>query len=154
MIIYIGADHRGFELKEQIKKYLDNSGYAVIDQGNSVKDDTDNYPEFAKAVANEVRGDTANRHGILVCGSGAGMCVAANKFAGIRASIALSPDHASAIKQEDDINILCVPADFFDLEQSKRVIALWLQTPFDDKEAHRDRLEQVRQIEVEHGLWK
>src|SRR3989344_81492 len=154
MIIYIGADHKGFNLKEQIKKYLDQSGYSVLDMGNASKDESDNYPAFAKAVVHEVQGDTANRRGILMCGSGAGMCITANKFAGIRASIAFSPDHASAIKQEDDVNVLCLAADYLEPEQAKKIIAIWMQTSFDEEQRHKDRLEQIRQMEVELGLWK
>jgi len=154
MIIYIGADHRGFDLKEAIKNHLNSSGYTVIDVGNTTKDESDNYPDFAKAVAHEVGEDTANRRGILLCGSGAGMCVAANKFPGIRASVAMSPDHAMAIKEEDDVNILCVAADFSDVDQTKKIIAIWLQTQFSAQERYRNRIERIRQIEVELGLWK
>src|SRR5690606_35364422 len=114
MIIYLGADHRGFELKEVIKKYLQDSGYSLYDKGNTVKDDNDDYPPIAQAVALEVGADVAGRRGVLVCGSGAGMAVAANKFPGIRSCMALSPDHAMSIKQEDDINILCLSADFLE----------------------------------------
>lgn len=154
MTIYMGADHRGFDLKEQLKKHLLDSGYDVIDGGNIVEDKSDNYPQFAEAIAREVSGDTMNRKGILVCGSGAGMCIAANKFPGIRASLSFTPDHASAIKEEDDVNILCLAADFLDLETAKKITAVWLQTPFVGEDRYRDRIEDIRQIEIKSGLWK
>ncbi len=154
MIIYIGADHRGFALKESIRKYLQNAGYDVMDEGNTVEDQADNFPEFAKKVAQSVSGDVADRKGILVCGSGAGMCITANKFPSIRASLVLSPDHAMAIRQEDDVNVLCLASDFTEEGEAKKIVSTWLQTFFSGEDRYRDRIEQIRQIEVELGLWK
>lgn len=153
MIIYIGADHRGFALKEFVKRYLDGAGYTCIDVGNSALNESDSYVDFAKLVAQEVGEDVLNRRGILFCGSGAGMCVVANKFPGIRASIVFSSDHAISIKGEDDINVLCVGADFFEEKQVTQFIATWLQTPFAQEQRYRDRIEQIRHIEVDRGLW-
>ncbi len=79
MLIFIGADHRGFQLKESLKKYLEDSGYEVIDVGNDHYDENDDYPDFAAKAAKAVREDPANRRGILICGSGVGVDVVANK---------------------------------------------------------------------------
>jgi ribose 5-phosphate isomerase B len=154
MLIYIGADHRGFQLKESIKKHLTDSGYTVLDKGNTVHDEADNYPQFAKAVAGEIQSDPAGRRGVLVCGSGAGMCIVANKFPGIRASLTASPDQAGAVKEQDDVNVLCFASDFTDEDAAKKILAVWLQTPFSAEPRYRDRLEQIRQIEIDLGLWK
>ena len=146
MIIYIGADHGGFELKEALKKYLNDSGYTVEDVGNTKLDPDDDYVDFAKRVAEEVGKDPLGRKGVLLCRSGHGVDIVANRYWQIRSALAFSPDHAMASRNDDDANVLSLPADYLDLESAKRIVGTWLQTPFSDDERHKRRLGKIRDI--------
>ncbi len=148
MVFHIGSDHRGFNLKEKIKDYLKNSGYEVIDEGAITLDGNDDYPKYASEVAAHVSADTYGQtKGILICGSGVGVCIVANKFAGIRAGLIATPDQAYSAKEDDDINILCLASDFTDEQTAKMIIASWSQTPFSNEERHVRRLREIDEIE-------
>ena len=147
MLIYIGADHRGFSLKEAIKKYLSDSGYEAVDFGNDKSDQDDDYVGFAIAVSKEVSKDPSAGRGILICGSGVGMDIVANKFRNVRASLCFSPDQAMAARNDDDANILVLPSDFLDEEKAKKITAVWLQTEFDGKERHTRRIKKIEGLE-------
>jgi len=147
MVIYIGADHRGFNLKETLKEFLNDSGYTVTDIGNSQLDPNDDYPDIAKTLAERISADRINGMGILICGSGAGMSMVANRFFGVRAATSFSPDHAMALKTEDDVNVFCIPADFVKPEDAKRMVSVWLQTPFSGEERYKRRIEKIREID-------
>lgn len=149
MLIYIGADHKGFKLKESIKKHLEASGYEVIDFGNKVFNAEDSYVTFARDVATRVSKDPNLGKGILLCGSGVGMDIVANKFRNVRSSLCFSPDHAAAAREDDDPNILALPADFLDEDQAKKIVSVWLQTPFDGEEQHAQRITQIEMLEHE-----
>lgn len=148
MLIYIGADHRGFELKETLKKFLKDQGYEVIDVGNDHYDENDDYPDFAKLVGRVISQDPVNRRGILICGSGVGMDIAANKFKGVRSALVNNPDRAYLSRNDDDTNVLSLGADFSDEEQAEKILSTWLATPFSNKEHHKRRLEKIRQLEI------
>jgi len=148
MLIYIGADHKGFQLKETLKKFLKEQGYEVIDVGNDHYDENDDYPDFAKLVARAVSQDPLNRRGILICGSGIGMDIVANKFKGVRSALVSNPDQAYLSRNDDDTNILSLAADFLNEEQTKKILTTWLATPFSNKEHHKRRLEKIRQLEI------
>src|SRR3989344_7811450 len=111
MKIYLGADHRGFSLKEALKPALIRDGYGVEDVGAFVQDPNDDYPDFAYAVARRVAEDTQNYRGVLICGSAAGMDVVANKVKGIRATVVSSRDSAIHARTDDDINIVALAGD-------------------------------------------
>ncbi|MBZ1348893.1 MAG: RpiB/LacA/LacB family sugar-phosphate isomerase [Candidatus Liptonbacteria bacterium] len=145
--MYIGADHKGFYLKEALKNYLQHTGYEVVDVGNNVFDQNDDYPDFAFKVAKEVFVDPQSRKGIVICGSGAGVSVVVNKVPGIRAVLAISPDHIYQSRKDLDVNVLALAADFIDLELAKKIIGVWLQTPFSGEERHRRRINKIREIE-------
>ena len=147
MLIFIGADHRGFKLKESLKEFLTKKGYTVIDKGNKVYEETDDYPDFAAAVAQEVAQDSFNRRGILICGSGTGMSIAANKFSEIRAVVAFNADQAFVSRRDLDTNVLALGADFLDEEQAKKILSVWLQTDFSGEERHQRRLQKISEIE-------
>ncbi|MCL4405529.1 RpiB/LacA/LacB family sugar-phosphate isomerase [Patescibacteria group bacterium] len=147
MIIYIGADHRGFQLKEAIKEYVKNLGYQVSDLGNSAYDENDDYPGFSAAVAEKVSADPTGSRGIVICGSGVGVDVVANKFRGVRSALAFSTDQAGASRADDDTNVLALPADFLDLDTSKKIVSIWLQTPISTDPRYKRRLEEVRALE-------
>lgn len=148
LLIYIGADHQGFQLKESLKNYLANAGYEVADVGNAVYDENDDYPDFASRVAKEVAADPWNRRGVLICGSGVGVDVVANKFPGIRSVLAMNSDHAFVSRTDDDTNVLCLAAAFIEEEQAKKILSTWLQTPFSGEERHKRRLNKIRDLEM------
>lgn len=147
MIIYIGADHKGYKLKEAIKSFLKNRGYQVWDVGNDRYDEQDDYSDFAIALARKVSHDYENSKGILICGSGAGISIAANKFRRIRAAIITSPDQAFDARNDDDVNVLVLPADYLTTDMVRKILITWLETPFAREERFRRRIEKINRIE-------
>lgn len=147
MLIYIGADHQGFELKDILKRFLKERGYEVIDVGNDKYDENDDYPDFAATVARQVAQDFFTKRGILICGSGVGVDIAANKFKEIRSVLAFNPDQAYLSRRDDDTNILSLSAEFTNEEMAKKIVSTWLATPFSGEEKYKRRLEKIRQIE-------
>jgi ribose 5-phosphate isomerase B len=156
MTIYLGADHAGFALKEKIKEWLQGEGHAVQDLGAYTLDPLDDYPDFAAAVAQEVAQNPKSR-GILFCGSAEGVCIAANKIAGIRAVSPTNVEGARLSRIDDDANILCLPGGqmkipvpelAFSLEKAKKLITLWLLTPFSGEERHVRRLRKIEELET------
>lgn len=147
MIIYLGADHRGFNLKETLKEFLKERAYEVVDCGNAVYDEKDDYPDFARLVAEAVGKNPEGSRGILVCGSGAGMDIAANKAKGVRATIALSSDQVYDARHDDDINVLALASDFADPADAQKMTRTFLETPFAGEERHRRRLKKIAELE-------
>lgn len=147
MLIFIGADHRGFNLKEKIKKELTDSGYEVIDSGNDRHEEGDDYVDFALKVAKEVSLEPTSRRGVLVCGSGVGVDIVANKVRGVRSALCFSPEQAMASREHDDANVLSLPSDFLDEDTANRIVFSWLQAKFDGKEDHQRRLDKLSRIE-------
>ena len=129
MIIYIGADHAGFKLKEKIKDFLLKSNFKVEDKGTYSEESVD-YPDFAHAVAKKVNEEYVN-FGILICGSGNGVAITANKHKNIRAALCWTEEIAKLSRQHNNANIICIPARFVDITTAQRMIALFLQTPFE-----------------------
>jgi len=148
MLIYIGADHKGFKLKESLKIYLKESGYEIIDIGNSQYDENDDYPDFAALVARKVSMDSENSRGILICGSGVGVDVAANKFVNVRSALAMNADQAMASRNDDDTNVLSLAADFLSEDEARKILSVWLQTPFSGEEKHKRRIKIIEKIEI------
>jgi ribose 5-phosphate isomerase B len=149
MVLYIGADHRGYELKEGLKRFLSEKGYQVEDCGNLRREEGDAYPVFARAVAQKVISNYVNSRGILICGSGAGMEIAANKFKSIRASVVMNPNHAFDVRNDDDTNVLVLAADYTPLETAKKILVTWLETPFSHEPKHAERIQHIDRIEEE-----
>jgi ribose 5-phosphate isomerase B len=148
-MIYLGADHRGFELKERIKLFLDQEGYEFEDLGNTIQDPDDDYPDFGAAVARRVAENPDEDRGILFCGSGVGMDIVANKFKGVRSALVWSDDESLVrrSREHDGVNVLSLPADFLTEEQAQRIIGLWLKTSGPAEERHQRRLTKVANIE-------
>jgi len=146
MKIYIGADHRGFELKEELKKFLAEKGYEVEDAGAFKYDKDDDYPDFAEAVAEKVSKDDSAR-GILLCGSGTGMDAAANKVRGVRATLAFSKEITRAARNDDDVNVISLPADFLKSQEAEEIAQTFLKTPFGAAERYQRRLKKIVEIE-------
>lgn len=149
MILYIGADHKGFDLKAQIKNFLADKGYQVEDCGASSRVDGDHYPDYASAVAKKVLGNYENSRGVLICGSGVGMEMAANKFKRIRAGLVMNPNHAFDVRNDDDTNVLVLAADYTPFDTAKKILITWLETPFSRDARHEERLKKIDLIEEE-----
>lgn len=145
-MIYLGADHRGFELKSKIFKRLSDEGYEVTDLGNDHLDPSDDYVDFAGKVAGAVVGGSGNI-GILFCGSGAGVDIVANKFDGIRSALVFDTQRAKQAREDEDANIISLPADILDEERAWEIIQIFLQTPFSENERHKRRLQKLHEIE-------
>lgn len=144
--IYIGADHRGFQLKETLVSWLESEGYQIMDLGNHHLDVHDDYPDFAFAVAKKVATEPGLR-GIVVCGSGIGVTVAANKVKGIRATVGTSPEEIARGREDDDINMLGLSADFVSVDQAKKMIEAFLNTHYSGEARHVRRLAKISNYE-------
>lgn len=147
MLIYLGADHRGFQLKESLEKFLKDKGYEVTDVGNGNLEKNDDYPDFAKLTARAVSQDPINCRGILICGSGAGVDIVANKFKGVRSVLAANAEQAKMSRNDDDTNVLSLAAEFINEDEAKEIAKAWLETSFSGEEKYKRRLEKISEIE-------
>jgi ribose 5-phosphate isomerase B len=131
MKLFLGSDHAGFHLKEKVFAYLSKREYDVEDVGDKELDPEDDFPEFAQRVVIKILGEDDAR-GILICGSGQGMCMAANRFHGIRASLVWDEAEAKLTRNDNDSNVLCLPARVIgdDDQQWQAIVDAWLNTPF------------------------
>jgi ribose 5-phosphate isomerase B len=144
-VIPIGADHAGFALKERLVAMLRALGYEPLDLGTHSADSAD-YPDFAHRVAERVERRDAQR-GVLLCGTGLGMAVAANRHPGVRAAVAWSPEVARLAREHNDANVLVLPARFVDEAEGVEILKAWLDTPF----AGGRHARRVAKIDQEHG---
>ena len=149
MVIYIGADHRGFKLKNILVPYLRDMGREVVDCGAETLNMDDDYPTFALKVAREVAKNPESDKGILICGSGGGMNIAANKVKGIRCSLAISLVHVNAARRDDDINVVALPADFISEQEAKDIVKAFIETPFSGQQRYIRRIQELNSIEHE-----
>ncbi len=148
--IVIGADHRGFRMKEEISRSLSEWGYLVKDVGARAYNPDDDFPDIAIAAGEEVRRNP-HTYGIIMCGSGVGMAVAANKIRGVRAALCASPAQAIASRHDDDANVLVLAADFTTTPLARRIVKSWLATAFGRKERYMRRLRKIEKIEASLG---
>lgn len=149
MRLYLGSDHNGFHLKEAVFAYLSKRGYDVEDIGGKELNPDDDFPQFAAFAALRVIGDSDDdARAILICGGGQGMCMAANRFRGIRASVIWDEHEAEMTRNDNDSNVLCLPARLLDNEDAKwqRIIDTWLSTPFASAERYRRRNRQLDEL--------
>lgn len=147
MTIFLGADHRGYELKEKVASWLFDWEYKFLDLGAQSLDRTDDYTKYASEVASLVA-DHEDSLGILICGSGVGVDVVANKFDGIRASVGLNPEQVKAGRNDDDMNVLVLAGDYVDEEQAKEMVKTFLETKFVNTAKHERRLQDITKIEA------
>jgi ribose 5-phosphate isomerase B len=147
MKIAIGSDHRGFEVKQRLLALLRAMNHEVEDAGTDGKASAD-YPDFAFRVAQAVGSGRAER-GVLICGTGIGMCIAANKVAGVRAAPCHDSITAEMSRRHNDANVMCLSADLLGEELIERMLRLWLETPFDGGR-HARRVSKIVQFESEH----
>ncbi|MAF13707.1 MAG: ribose-5-phosphate isomerase [Parcubacteria group bacterium] len=159
MKVYLGADHAGWQLKEIIKKYLDQKKVSYQDLGNKVLDKNDDYPDYSLKVANAVIKDKKSL-GILFCGSSAGACITANKVKGIRAASVRSLGEAKLARSDDDANIICL-AGGQQVQQkvknvgvspalAKKIVTTWLDSSFSNAPRHKRRVGKIKKIETKN----
>lgn len=147
MKIFIGADHNGFEYKTSLIQALQMAGHEVVDQGDVTLDPNDDFPQFASQVVQALlAANDPEAKGILVCGSGQGMCMAANRFKGIRAALCWNINEARASRNDDDANILCLSSRYLSLEESGSIMATFLSTPFAGAPRYLRRIQQLDQL--------
>ena len=144
--IVIGADHRGLQLKEDLKRSLSEWGYLVDDRGAREYVAEDDHPDYALAVGVKVREQEKGK-GILVCGSGVGITIAANKVPGIRAGMALNPEQAESARKDSDVNILVLAADYLNTPQARRIVKAFLETEFRPLARYVRRLRKIARME-------
>jgi len=143
MIIPIASDHAGFEAKEKVKKILEDLGYMPVDFGTH-SDESVDYPDFAVQVAENVD-EGEHELGILICGSGQGMCMTANKFKNVRAALVYNEDSARLSRQHNNANVLCLPGRQLSEEQLKQLVKTWLQTKFEGGR-HERRVNKIHDL--------
>jgi len=148
MKISIGSDHAGLELKEKIKEYLRDNGYVYEDFGTNNTESVD-YPDFALRVAESVAEKTSDR-GILICGSGIGMSMAANKVPGIRAALCCNAEMARLSREHNDANVLTIGARLTDENTAKEIVRVWLTTDFAG-DRHLRRVNKMKDIESKYS---
>ncbi len=146
MALTIAADHRGFTLKTHIKKYLAGLGISVQDLGAFTHEEKDDFPDFAATLGRYVAKNPKNK-GIVLCGSGQGVCIAANKIAGVRAALAWNKKSATLSRSDDNANVLCLGADLLSKKNVEEIISTWLATPFTGKARHLRRLKKITALE-------
>ena len=144
MRIAIGSDHRGYHLKEQLIALLRTKGHEVDDEGTHGAESVD-YPDFAALVAKKVSQRAVER-GILICGTGIGMAIAANKFSGVRASPCSDEVTAEMSRRHNDLNVLCLSADMLSPRTAERMVEVWVATPFEGGR-HERRVEKIHDLE-------
>lgn len=149
--ISLATDHAGFELKNAVKEWLITDGYTVIDHGAHQFNEVDDYPDYISLAAKEVAADPTNRRAVLFGGSGQGEAMLANRFVGVRATVYYggSEDIITLSREHNDANALSIGARFVDIEQAKKVIALWLTTASSpDEKYHRRNVKLDRMHEL------
>lgn len=149
-MIYLAADHRGFELKEKLKKYLVEQGHKIEDAGALRYDKDDDYVDFAQAATEKIIENLEEHKGIFVCGSGHGMDMAANKYKGIRAALCFNSDVAAQSREHENANVLVLASDLVSLDLAKEIVSVWLDTKFTGEERNVRRLKKVGDLEQQN----
>jgi ribose 5-phosphate isomerase B len=145
MRIAVGSDHAGYQMKEHLASWLAEAGHAVYDLGTHSTDPVD-YPDYSAAVAQAVLDGRADR-GIIICGSGAGACIAANKFNGIRAGVAHDSYTAHQMVEHDDVNVLCLGSRVVGQALAEDLVRVFIEARFTREERHVRRIEKIRSLE-------
>lgn len=148
MKIGIGSDHAGYYLKEDLKKFLEEEGFEVVDFGTNDPSVRSDYPDIAAIVSKAVVKGEVYR-GIIICGSGVGACIAANKIRGIRAGLCHDTYSAHQGVEHDDMNVLCLGARIIGVELAKEIVKTFLRSSFVPQERYIKRLEKVKKLEEE-----
>lgn len=145
-MIYISSDHRGFELKNYLVNELTSKGLGIVDLGPKTLIPDDDYPDYARLVAEKIQENPENM-GILLCANGVGISIAANKFRGVRAALSWNVEHAKSTRTDDGANILVLPADYVSKEESLEIVQTWLSTNFSGEDRHIRRLVKLSELD-------
>lgn len=145
-MIYISSDHKGFELKNFLVKSLVSEGIGIVDLGPFEIDQDDDYPDYAKLVAEKIQENPENM-GVLICANGVGISIAANKFKGIRAALSWNTEHAASTRNDDGANVLVLPANYITQEEALEILQTWLSTNFSGEDRHIRRLQKISEFE-------
>ncbi|MFH1047983.1 MAG: ribose-5-phosphate isomerase [Patescibacteria group bacterium] len=150
--IYIGTDHAGFELKEELRKYLLRSGYDVVDCGAEVYSFEDDYPDYVIPAALGAAKSNGRALAIVFGGSGIGECIAANKVQGVRAALVYDCQTARLSREHNNANVLCLGGRTVtkDIKLAKRIVKVWLETSFSKHARHERRLKKIQSFERGH----
>ncbi len=146
--VAVGSDHAGYEVKERAKQVLASLGAEVIDEGTTSNESVD-YPDFGAAVGRAVAAGEAER-GVLICGSGIGISIAANKIAGVRAAVCWNEQTARLARQHNDANVLCLGARFVEPDLAERMIRTFMETGFDGGR-HQQRVDKLTKLDEERA---
>ena len=147
-MLFIAADHAGYPLKEELKLFLEELGLEFVDLGNEQLDPSDDYPDFAfRRARNLLDSGEEDAKGILICGTGAGMCMAANKVDGIKAAVVYNEFTALDAADHLNANVICLGGRVIDFETAKKLVKIWLETEFSNEERHLRRIEKLQDIE-------
>ncbi len=146
-MLYIASDHGGFKLKEHLKAWLLVSGGRVADLGPASFLPEDDYPDYAKKVAVKVSKNPDKDFGILICRSGQGVCIVANKFKGVRAGVIWNTKEAKCSRNDDHTNVLCLPSDYINFSQARSIVKAWLDTPWSRDPRHVRRIKKISALE-------
>ena len=147
VMLYLTADHRGFDLKQKIAQYLRDKKLDFQDLGAFEYLQTDDFPDYAEKLSKKIDEDKLNNSGIALCGSGAGMSIALNKFDGVRAGLAENPEMSEAMRKDDDINVLVIPADFVSEPNAYMIVDKFLATQPKTEEKYKRRLCKIKKIQ-------
>ena len=147
MKVAIACDHGGFPLKQELVELIKSLGHEIVDLGAHQYDRSDDYPDFARYMGQAIQHNQANR-GILLCGSGVGACVAANKLTGVRAAICHDTYSAHQGVEHDDMNVLCMGARVIGIEVATELVKAFLAAKFSNEDRHVRRLEKVKGMEA------
>ena len=150
MRVAVGADHAGFEMKGEIVRWLGSKGHQVKDLGAYILDPDDDYPDFAAAVAGSLRSGETEK-GVIICGSGVGACITANKVKGIRACLCHDTYTARQGVEHDDMNVVCIGGRVIGIELAKAVLEAFLEARFIPEPRFQRRLDKLAQVE-QNGL--
>lgn len=143
MKIFIGSDHRGFKLKNKLITWLKSKNYQVIDCGNKVYDPKDDYPDFAFLVAKKVKKEKGL--GIVICGSGIGVSIAANRIKAVRCGLGFEPSQIKSACQHDHLNVLALASDYLNFEKAKDLVEIFLKTKPKNQEKYLRRIKKLDQ---------
>lgn len=146
-MIYIGADHGGYKLKEHLKKVLAKQKLDFKDVGASSFKPGDDYPDYAVKVAKQVSKNQLDNLGILICRSGQGVCIVANKFKGVRGALVWNTSEAKVSRTDDMSNVLCLPSDYISPHTAENILEAWLETNYSTDSRHMRRVKKINQIE-------
>lgn len=144
-MIYLGSDHGGFKLKEKLRTWLTELGQVFTDDGDLTLQLEDDYPDFAFKVAKDIRSEKDK--GVLICRTGQGMAIAANRFPHVRAILGLNEQEIKKGREDEDANVLVLAADFLNEEEAKKLVEIFLKTPFSNEDRHKRRIEKITHVE-------